>query len=180
MTQEINHLLEPYRSNIELAPIEYQKTVVTKQQKTAVATEQKRKVISTDIPKRSPFIEYQTITDNSVKKDKDSFKWPSTDATESNKNTNIEGSFRLETDLRKLGYQITGLSRQHRWNILKTKAIPKLPLREIANTIANNVRLRKAQIGGKEKFAYAIAEWEYDLNRLKKEYYRSDFTWPKF
>ncbi len=82
----------------------------------------------------------------------------------------------------RLGYRITGRSRSKRWKILKTRAVPELGLREVAETIARHCRVRKRQIGGREKYANAIAEWEHDLDRLKRELYtgqRARFVWPR-
>jgi hypothetical protein len=41
------------------------------------------------------------------------------------------------------------------------------------------VKLRKGQKNGVNKYHHAITEWEHDLTRLKKEYYRNEFKWPK-
>lgn len=87
-----------------------------------------------------------------------------------------------ETRLHQLGYQITGRSRSQRWRVLSTTAIPELGLETVANTIAWHCRTRKRQKGGRKTYSHAIAEWEYDLARLKREIYRSDrhrFPWPK-
>ncbi|SDO86877.1 hypothetical protein SAMN04487897_1257 [Paenibacillus sp. yr247] len=108
------------------------------------------------------------------------FAWPSTEAKESQGQSDKEGNFREETDLHRLGYRITGLNRIQRWDVLVRKVIPKMTLKEIVYTIARNVRLRKSQAGGKTKFAYAIAEWEHDLKSLKQEYYKSNFSWPQY
>jgi hypothetical protein len=108
------------------------------------------------------------------------FEWPSTEAEETTSPGSNDGLFKEESNLRRLGYRITGLNRLQRWDILVRKVIPRLPLKEIVYTIANNVKLRKRQVGGKDKFAYAISEWEHDLKRLKQEYYKSNFTWPQY
>jgi hypothetical protein len=89
--------------------------------------------------------------------------------------------FQAETDLHALGYQITGRSRNKRWAVLTQEAIPQLGLQDVAYTIAMLVRLRKAQRNGRERFSHAIAEWEYDLSRLKDTYYTAAayrFPWP--
>ncbi|WP_262176582.1 hypothetical protein [Saccharococcus sp. Marseille-Q5394] len=106
------------------------------------------------------------------------FTWPSTEisgkelAPESDSNGLNEKS-----DLRKMGYQITDLTREKRWAVLQ-RAVPALGLRRIAYTIAGFVKMRKGQRNGHKKFRYAIAEWEYDLQRLKNKYYKKDFNWP--
>lgn len=86
-----------------------------------------------------------------------------------------------QTDLHKLGYRITGISRAKRWRVLTEVAMPKLGLKTVASTIANHCRMRRAQSGGEDRYAYAIAEWEHDLLRLKREFYDHGshaFTWP--
>lgn len=81
--------------------------------------------------------------------------------------------------LRDLGYQITGVNRMKRWEILSEQAVPKLGLKRVVDTIAFLVRGRKAMKNGIIRNGYAIAEWENDLERLKRHYYKHDFTWPK-
>ncbi|MDP9474167.1 MAG: hypothetical protein M3R38_00425 [Actinomycetota bacterium] len=78
--------------------------------------------------------------------------------------------------------QDRGTSRAERWRILKDKVVPALGLEEVAGTIASHCRTRKRQRGGRERYAHAIAEWEYDLARLKRELYDSGpsrFYWPR-
>jgi hypothetical protein len=58
------------------------------------------------------------------------------------------------------------------------KAVPKIGLKKVALTIAGNVKLRKGQKNGREKFSYAISESEYDLRLLKKKYFNKEFNWP--
>ncbi|OMD86477.1 hypothetical protein [Paenibacillus odorifer] len=160
LNKNLNWLLEPYRCKFKLDPIDYPpKKVVDK----PIMTIAKKMVT---MPTASTTSSY--------------FKWPSTEANESQGQSDREGNFREETDLHRLGYRITGLNRIQRWDVLVRKAIPKITLKEIVYTIARNIRLRKSQAGGKTKFAYAIAEWEHDLKRLKQEYYKSNFTWPQY
>jgi hypothetical protein len=111
----------------------------------------------------------------------DNFEWPTTDAEESSHLQPEIGEFQEQTELRRLGYQITGLTRSQRWQILIAAAVPKLGLRIVAETIANNTRLRKKQHNGRQRYAYAIGEWEYDLGRLHREFYAPaghGFQWP--
>jgi hypothetical protein len=84
-----------------------------------------------------------------------------------------------ESRIHQLGYKITGLTRMRRWEILQKKVIPQVPLQDIVFTIAGHIKSRKSQVNGEVKFAHAIAEWSHDLNRLKKEYYKNDFKWPR-
>ena len=110
-----------------------------------------------------------------------SFRWPGTEAPESGGTGDSGGDFQSETPLRGLGYQITGMSRDERWQILRIRAVPELGLEEVVSTIASNIRLRKAQVGGADRYENAIGEWEYDLARLRSTYYRegrASFQWP--
>lgn len=136
---QLDHALEPYKSKVNLDPIDYPIKQVNKLVKTPIKS---------------------TTTSSLV--------------------SQIQSNFKEETTLHRLGYKITGLNRIQRWEVLISEAIPQMLLKDIVFTIARNIRLRKSQVGGKSKFAYAIAEWEHDLKRLKKEYYRSNFTWPQY
>ncbi|WP_261303997.1 hypothetical protein [Paenibacillus andongensis] len=110
---------------------------------------------------------------------KHDFQWPSTYAVETLKPGNKDGNrFGLESPLHKLGYKITDSNRSKRWIILENEALPKLGLEKVANVIATNVKARKRQKGGANKYSHAIFEWEYDLKKLKDTYYRRDFQWP--
>ncbi|RXI96312.1 hypothetical protein DS745_21550 [Anaerobacillus alkaliphilus] len=112
----------------------------------------------------------------SEKLNNDHFKWPSTEITGNYQNEE-DNQMRNESDLKKMGYQITGITPEKRWAILQ-QAVPLVGLRSIAYTIAHNVKLRKGQKNGVKKFHYAISEWERDLAKLKSKYYKNDFTWP--
>lgn len=118
---------------------------------------------------------------NTVEEKKnDSFQWPSTEINENAQHDHHEQPLLNEySELKKQGYQITGLTRTQRWAILQ-KAVPVLGLKKVAYTIVYNVRLRKGQKNGPTKFSYAIGEWEYDLYKLKKTYYKKEFTWPSY
>ena len=115
------------------------------------------------------------------------FHWPSVEVSESiEPGTSLEG-FREETPLHQAGYMIRGaggrkIPRPVRWailsNLLETK---RISLQDVAETIANHVRLRKLQADGEEVYRYAIQEWEHDLARLRTLFYdRREYTflWP--
>lgn len=109
------------------------------------------------------------------------FRWPSTEAQEAKKHVQEGYGYRDSTPLFNLGYRTTGMDRARRWEVLTRKALPKLGLREVAETIAGLCRARKRQNDGRLRYADAIGEWEHDLARLKREYYdarRGGFTWP--
>ena len=77
--------------------------------------------------------------------------------------------------------RLTDMSREERWEVLTNDALSELGLREVAEIIARLCRERKRQGHGRERYAYAIAEWEHDLARLKREYYdytSEPFRWP--
>ncbi len=91
--------------------------------------------------------------------------------------------YREPTPLCMLGYSITDpvsrrtLSSQERWLILVGNALPRLGLCEVAWTIANNNHDKKRN--AREKYSYAIAQWEYDLARLKRVFYHEAVAaWP--
>ncbi|MEV5114444.1 DUF951 domain-containing protein [Peribacillus frigoritolerans] len=107
-----------------------------------------------------------------------SFRWPSLNVKESKGDTNQNLTFKDQSDLNKLGYKITGLNREQRWKVLVSSALPKLGLENVVNIISSHIRNRKQQVNGIKKFKYAIAEWAYDLERLKREFYKNNFDWP--
>ena len=111
------------------------------------------------------------------------FRWPSTEPQDS-KDTGPRASgvkYRERSPLYVLGYRITDMSREERWDVLTNDALSELGLREVAEIIARLCRERKRQDHGRQRYAYAIAEWEHDLARLKREYYdrsSESFRWP--
>lgn len=124
-------------------------------------------------------INYVTdATKEDREKEEDAFSWPSTEVTASEGNgQNEEKTLNETSELKKLGYQITGVTREKRWKALE-KAVPQLGLKKVVHIISYNVKLRKGQKNGMKKFAYAISEWEHDLAKLKKHYYKKEFKWP--
>ena len=108
------------------------------------------------------------------------FRWPGTAATESDGNSTNESDYAEQTDLMRMGYQITNMSRPERWATLQ-RAVQRLGLREVVSTIASHIRSRKRQTNGAQRYANAIREWNHDLLRLRLNYYRGsevDFNWP--
>lgn len=107
-----------------------------------------------------------------------SFKWPETELKNSNNTTVLaEKSMNENSALKLMGYQITGTTKESRWAVLE-KAVPILGLKRVAYIIAYNIKLRKGQKDGSTKFHNSISKWEYDLAKLKKEYYKNEFVWP--
>ncbi len=108
------------------------------------------------------------------------FLWPSTEAEETKGISSSELDLQPRSKLNQLGYD-TIKSRSERWRILTNEAVPKLGLPKVAGFLAWLCRTRKSQKGGRQTFSNAIAEWEHDLARLKKELYPSykpRFDWP--
>jgi hypothetical protein len=138
-----------------------------------VINDKKNKAVNQSKPAVHTKINKPIITKNSV-----SFSWPSTNVTGSSIESESDfNKLHEKSALRKMGYQITNTSREMRWSVLQ-RAVPALGLKKVAFTIASHIKLRKGQKNGKEKFSYAIREWEHDLKRLKRQYYKKDFTWP--
>lgn len=71
-------------------------------------------------------------------------------------------SLNKESPLHALGYNVSKLSREQRWHILRVKAIPKLGVEEIIREIRYNISLRD----GYQKYSSAVAAWKYDIKRL--------------
>lgn len=108
---------------------------------------------------------------------KNAFEWPVTEIYQQ-KHDRQDSILNDKSALMVMGYKITGLTRQKRWEILQ-RAVPKLGLKKVAYTIASHIKLRKGQKNGRNKFSYSISEWEYDLSKLKSVYYKKDFNWPQ-
>lgn len=85
----------------------------------------------------------------------------------SNRRQKHEINLNNQSELRVLGYS-TLLSRDERWQILVNKAIPKIGVRRTMNLIAWLIRLKKSDTT--KDYSRAIGEWEYDLNKLKRNY----------
>jgi len=71
-----------------------------------------------------------------------------------------------ETRLHALGYQISDLNSEERWNILKYVAIPMLGSKEVVRTIMAVISSRIARPANADKFRFAIKEWNRDLNAI--------------
>ncbi len=122
-----------------------------------------------------------TRTPVGIRNPTSAFSWPSTEAEETRGGGEGEYDLRARSRLKELGYDTTK-SPSTRWRILTTEAVPELGLPKVAGLIAWFCRSRKAQRGGREKFARAIGEWEHDLERLRREFHpnhRPRFNWPR-
>ena len=73
-----------------------------------------------------------------------------------------------ETRLHALGYQISDLNSEDRWNIIKFVAIPMLGAKEVVRTIMAVISSRIARPANADKFRFAIKEWNRDLNAIGK------------
>ncbi|MFJ8236011.1 hypothetical protein ACIQ34_09725 [Ureibacillus sp. NPDC094379] len=113
-----------------------------------------------------------------INQNSNNFKWPETEINEKSHDQHEDNQLKEKSDLKKMGYQITGLSRARRWEVLQ-KAVPALGLSKVAYTIASHIKLRKGQKNGRVKFQHSISEWEHDLTKLKQVYYKNNFKWPQ-
>ncbi len=75
-----------------------------------------------------------------------------------------------ESELHRLGYQITGMSRDERWAVLTREAIPVLGVALVRQTIERHMALRRSQYEGESRYEHALAEWAYDLDRIGRAY----------
>jgi len=71
-----------------------------------------------------------------------------------------------ETRLHALGYQISDLNSEERWNILKYVAIPMLGVKDVVRTIMAVISSRIARPVNADKFRHAIKAWNNDLNAI--------------
>ena len=111
------------------------------------------------------------------------FRWPSAEPQDAEipAPRDADVGYRERSPLFDLGYRIKGMSRDERWDVLTNDALSELGLKEVAEIIASLCRERERQGDGRQRYAYAIAEWEHDLARLKREYYdhaSAPFRWP--
>lgn len=92
--------------------------------------------------------------------------------------TGADTNFRNTTVIRgKYGYQVTGMTEAQRWRALAA-AVAGEGLKAVVEELTSLPRVRKLQVGGRERYAHAIGVWELDLVRLKRVYFKGDFGWP--
>lgn len=88
-----------------------------------------------------------------------------------NGNFGFTRGFIEETSLHRTGYSIWDggrpRSREERWSILTAASIPNIGIEEVVGTIQSHIRT-KAQMEN------ASIEWQFDLDKLKKYFYRKD------
>ncbi len=93
---------------------------------------------------------YTIPPEEQVRVQSDSFAWPTTEVKTTKENLLSEEKTLNETsELKKLGYQITGVTRAKRWHALEL-AVPKLGLKKVVGIISYNILLRKGQKMEKE------------------------------
>lgn len=73
------------------------------------------------------------------------------------------------------GYQISERTPEQRWRALQ-KAVPELGLKKVVYIIDTHIKLR---VSNKKRFSYSLKQWTMDLEKLKKTYFKGEFTWPK-
>jgi hypothetical protein len=106
--------------------------------------------------------------------------WPSTEPPGTGGGE--PGNLEAQSPLFRLGYNVSELNEDGRWQVLSRTAVPLLGLRAVAEHIAFLVKLRKLQHNGAYRYRYAIGEWEKDLAKLRDAYYRLErpsFPWPQ-
>ncbi len=94
---------------------------------------------------------------------------PSTDVHE---NTNAQPKLNNYPDssfLSEKGYN-TKISRAKRWSILCEDVLTEYPPQVVINKLTDFIKRFKSQRNGSKKYAEALAEWEYDIQRIKKHY----------
>lgn len=87
-------------------------------------------------------------------------------------NTNAQSSiigYPEKSFLGEKGYT-TKLSRKKRWEILQEEILTEYPPQTVINKLADFIRRFKAQRNGSKRYAAAIAEWEYDIERVREAY----------
>ena len=89
---------------------------------------------------------------------------------EERRSTGPRKSYEDESELMRLGYQITGLTDIERWEILSKRCVPLLDAGKCYRIIENLIDVRRLQRDGEHKFRYAIRCWQMDLDRLVREY----------
>ena len=82
------------------------------------------------------------------------------------KESHSEKNYLQETRLHALGYQISDLNSDERWDILKFVAIPMLGPLEVVRTIMAVISSRNAHPGNADKFRHAFKAWNKDLNEI--------------
>jgi hypothetical protein len=95
-------------------------------------------------------------------------------------NDNDQFELNDQSILMQLGYKITGLTDDQRWNILVNSVLPVVPLQNIVKIISGLIYNRRSMVNGEVRNHNSISKWTNDLNRLKKEYYRGGFRWPNY
>jgi hypothetical protein len=78
-------------------------------------------------------------------------------------------AFKAQSELFQLGYQISDLTREERWEVIESRAVPFLGAGEVARAIESLIRLRSGQ---SRDYSNAIREWEFDLSRIRRRWGR--------
>lgn len=78
--------------------------------------------------------------------------------------------FNEESQLHALGYNISDLNSEERWDILVNVAIPILGVTSVVKTIISLASLRCRKIESAKKYIYSLTEWYNDIENIFKEY----------
>jgi len=79
---------------------------------------------------------------------------------------NLESGYIEETALHMLGYRITDMSWDQRWNILINVGIPILGPLKVVSTITNLIYTRLSNVEMAERNQHALLEWRRDLDMV--------------
>lgn len=111
------------------------------------------------------------------------FVWPTAEAEPVDRVYGDDGVPRRgETELHLLGYNAQLPDGERLDRLTSIIELELLPLRVVAETIAQHCRTRRRQYDGEVKYARALRRWEHDLEWLKARYYnvgRHLFPWPE-
>ena len=94
---------------------------------------------------------------------------PNTDVQENNIATPKIYNLPRTSFLSQRGYRLSR-NREQRWKILTNEILVDHPPQQVINKITGFIKRYKSQRRGSIKYANAIAEWEYDIQRIKKYY----------
>ncbi|WP_160913666.1 ankyrin repeat domain-containing protein [Halobacillus litoralis] len=97
---------------------------------------------------------------------------PSIHTTERNSAQSSENDYPKTSFLSERGYS-TKISRKKRWEILQAEILNEYPTQQVINKLSEFIRRFKSQRNGATKYSEAIAEWEYDIDRINRYHHSS-------
>ncbi|MCA0971366.1 ankyrin repeat domain-containing protein [Halobacillus litoralis] len=94
---------------------------------------------------------------------------PSTDVKENNNAASSVYEYKPSSFLSENGYSAR-LSRKKRWEVLQNDVLRSHSPQEVIDKLSSFIKRFKAQTNGPKKYADAIEEWEYDIERIEERY----------